>query len=117
MKNKMVGLLVLGALFVQGCLHLSYSAKGGMEKVVAMHGVNDQGKEFKVQKDWVSMWIYGLVGKEVPVDEWIAQEIGKDRTAFNVKIESQMSFLNGLVNMITFGIYSPQSIKITGEYK
>ena len=74
-------------------------------------------KTFEVKKGWINMWLWGLVGKDIAVDELIAKEIGDGNRVQNVKIDTQMSFLNGLVDFVTLGIYSPQSIKITGDYQ
>lgn len=118
MKYK-VGLIMIAFLLVTGCYHFHHKA-GSAENVISMHDAKLEqktAKTFEVKKDWVGMWVYGLVGKDVPVDKWIAEEIGEGKTVTNVAIDTKMSFLNGLVHMLTIGIYTPQSVKITGEYK
>ena len=59
-----------------------------------------------VQKPWVNTFIFGLVQ---------AQEInvGAECPGGVAKVETQQTFLNGLVGAITFGLYTPQSATIT----
>lgn len=103
-------------LFCSSCYHFHHTA-GDAQRSISMTRTSGGTKAFTVQKGWVSMWLWGLVGKDVPTDQWIAEEIGKDKKISNLKIDTKMSFLNGLVNIVTFGIYAPQSVKLTGEYQ
>ena len=59
-----------------------------------------------IEESFASCWIYGLV----PPSTIAAQLKCKNGVA---KVETQHSFLNSLVGGITFGIYTPISIKVT----
>ncbi len=117
-------MLVAVALMMSGCYHFHHSA-GLSQKNVAMSPVNGKSngkrnavpKAFKVEKKWVPMWVWGLKGKDIPVDDWIAKEIGPNKEVTNVSIDTKASFLNGLLHTVTLGIYCPQTVTIAGEYK
>ena len=55
---------------------------------------------------WAMSFIYGLV-PPAPVDSHSKCPRGVS------KVETQMSFLNGLVNAVTFGIVTPMTITVT----
>lgn len=59
-----------------------------------------------VSKPWVATWVFGLVP---------AQEIDVAAQCPNgiARVETQQSFVNGLVAVITFGIFTPQTATIT----
>jgi hypothetical protein len=59
-----------------------------------------------IEESFASCWIYGLV----PPSTIATQMKCKHGVA---KVETQHSFVNGLVAGITFGIYTPISIKVT----
>jgi hypothetical protein len=59
-----------------------------------------------VEKPWTSTFIFGLVP---------AQEINTAAQCPNgvATVETQQTFLNGLVGALTLGIYTPQDVRIT----
>jgi len=59
-----------------------------------------------IEKGWANGWIYGLVPPP-PVET--AQKCPNGVA----KIDTQLSFANQLVNILTLGIYSPMEIKVT----
>src|SRR6266540_1164045 len=59
-----------------------------------------------VEKSFASGWIYGLVPPS-PVKAMSKCTHGVS------KVETQLSFVNQLVNFLTLGIYPPMSIKVT----
>ena len=59
-----------------------------------------------VEKQWASSFIYGLVPPD-PLDVTSQCKSGV------AKVETQHSFLNGLVQFLTIGIYTPMDIKVT----
>ena len=59
-----------------------------------------------VEKAWASSWIDGLV----PPSTVETQAQCKSGVS---KVETQLPFLNLIVGAITFGIYTPMSIKVT----
>jgi hypothetical protein len=59
-----------------------------------------------VEKKWASGWIYGLV----PPSTINTKEKCPNGVA---KVETQQSFVNQLVGLLTFGIYTPMDIRAT----
>jgi len=53
----------------------------------------------------VSQWNHYLIGGLAPVDVSKPEEMAKGNTDYTV--ETKHSFVNGLVNVITFGLYTP----------
>jgi hypothetical protein len=59
-----------------------------------------------VMKPWVATWVYGIVpAKEISVAAECPSGIAK--------VETQQTFVNGLVGLVTLGIYTPQTATIT----
>ncbi len=58
-----------------------------------------------IEKPWAAGWIYGLVPPNTIETQAKCRSVSK--------VETQHSFLNSLVGAITFGIYTPMSIKVT----
>jgi hypothetical protein len=93
MKSSFVVSAAAAALFLTGCYHatIETGAKPAPEVI---------------QNDWATGLIYGLV-PPAPVET-------KQKCADGVsKVETQLSLPNMLASMITFGIYTPMSIKVT----
>lgn len=59
-----------------------------------------------VEKAWASGWIYGLVPPKT------VETMAKCPNGVS-KVETQLSFVNQLVNFLTLGIYTPMAIKVT----
>jgi hypothetical protein len=59
-----------------------------------------------IEKTFASGWIYGLVPPS-PVNAMSQCPSGVS------KVETQLSFVNQLVNILTLGIYTPMWIKVT----
>ena len=58
------------------------------------------------KKIWANSWIYGLV----PPSAVDAQNHCPDGVA---QVETQITFVNGLVGSLTFGVYTPMEILVT----
>ena len=73
------------------------------------HAVIDTGLTPSTQtihEPWANSWIYGLVPpSKVETAEGCAAGVAR--------VETQRTFLNGLVGLLTFGIYTPMEIKVT----
>jgi Bor protein len=59
-----------------------------------------------IDKSFASAWIYGLV----PPSTVSTESKCPNGVA---KVETQQTFVNGLVNLLTLGIYTPMQIKVT----
>jgi hypothetical protein len=59
-----------------------------------------------IDKPWASGWVYGLVPPST---------ISTAAQCPNgvARVETQLSFVNQLVSFLTFGIYTPMSIRVT----
>ena len=73
------------------------------------HAIVDTGLQAGtevIMKPWASGWIYGLV----PPSPINAASQCKSGVA---KVETQLSFVNQLVSILTLGIYTPMDIRVT----
>ncbi len=54
---------------------------------------------------------------DVGIEKLVADAVQLDAGAgaVNVRIKYQMTFVNGLVNLITFGIYNPFTLTVEGD--
>ena len=59
-----------------------------------------------VQKPWVNTFIFGLVAAQ-PID------VSAQCPGGVARVETQQTFVNGLVGLVTLGIYTPQAATIT----
>lgn len=86
-------LLLAGVLFLSSCYHAQITTGKQMSNQV-------------IDKPWAHSFIFGLVPpNEVSVAEQCENGVAK--------VETQISFLNGLVSAITFNIYTPMQITVT----
>ena len=60
----------------------------------------------KIDKPWTATWIFGLV-PATPIDFRTQCPNGV------AMVDTQMTFLNGLVGVLTFGIFTPLSVSVT----
>ena len=88
-RKTIAALLLLSA----GCYHASIES--------GMKPGND-----KIEQEWASGWAWGLVGP-APIE---AQNTCKGGLS---KVETEHSFLNGLVGAVTLGIYTPMHLTVT----
>ena len=94
MKSFFRGFAVLLLAFgLSGCYHASV--------------VFDNEPSTRVETVWAHSFVYGLV----PPEEVDAEEVCGSRGAHS--IETQISFVNGLVGALTFSIYTPMTITVT----
>lgn len=59
-----------------------------------------------VEHAFVATWLWGLVPAE-PID------VRKSCPSGVATVETQQSFINGLVGALTLGLYTPQEVKVT----
>ena len=59
-----------------------------------------------VEKEWVKTWIFGIIAAD-PID------VRKECPSGVATVETQSSLPNSLVGLVTLGIFTPQSVKIT----
>lgn len=90
-RTRIVSLTAIVALLA-GCYHVTV-VTGLPEGTSGIH------------KEWAPGFIFGLVPPETI-------ESAKTCTNGVAKVETQQSFLNGLVSVVTFGIFTPWQIDV-----
>jgi hypothetical protein len=94
MKRFWIAILVaLGLLFLAGCFKHTFTVGTGAEsgKVVYHH--------------WHHHWLFGIIGEE-------NLNMAEICPSGNATIHSEMSFLNGIVDLLIGFIYSPTTVTI-----
>jgi hypothetical protein len=87
---------LIGAMLVlSGCYHVTVTT-----------GAPEAAPPAAIDKMWQNSFVYGLV----PPPEIDASQACPNGVA---KVETEISFLNGLVGAITWSIYTPQHARIT----
>ncbi len=84
--------LVVGACLLSGCFH--QLAQAGRTPGTTV-----------IERPWTATWLWGLV----PADEISVVAQCPNGVA---TVETQQSFLNGLVGGLTLGIYTPQEVRV-----
>ena len=59
-----------------------------------------------VEKQFVATWLWGIV-PATPID------VRQQCPSGVATVETEQSFVNGLVGVVTLGIYSPQRLRVT----
>ncbi len=92
--KKLLILAILGfGLVLTGCYHAQITT-----------GKSPSGQT--VERAWAHGWLFGLVPPSVTN---VAQECPNGVA----RVETMISFANGLASMITFNLYTPMSISVT----
>ena len=81
-----------------------YVALGGCYHATVETGLEPSART--VHEPWANSWIAGLVPPSTV-------ETAEKCPSGVSKVETQQSFLNGLVGVLTLGIYTPMEIKVT----
>jgi hypothetical protein len=93
MKRKRWGSLALVAVLGTGCFHQVVQTGRAASPTV-------------VDKEWVPGWLWGLVAND-------EVDVRRDCPMGVATVETEQSFMNGLVALVTIGIYTPQHVRIT----
>ena len=84
---------LFAALLLAGCYHVTVVTSA------APPGTH-------VNKEWQNSFVYGLVPpQELNVKDQCPQGV--------TKVETERSFLNGLVSLLTWSIYTPLHVEVT----
>lgn len=84
---------LFAALLLAGCYHVTVVTSA------APPGTH-------VNKEWQNSFVYGLVPpQELDVKDQCPQGV--------TKVETERSFLNGLVSALTWSIYTPMHVEVT----
>lgn len=91
-RSSRIAILVVTALLA-GCYHQVVQTGRAPGPVVVSH-------------PWTATWLWGLVpAEEINVTSQCPSGVAT--------VETQQSFLNGLVGGLTLGIYTPRDVKVT----
>jgi hypothetical protein len=88
-----IAILLVGALLSQGCYHATIET-------------GSTPSPETIDKQWATSFVYGLVPPSTV-------ETAQKCPSGVAKVETQQSFLNGVVAILTFGIFTPMAIKVT----
>lgn len=93
MQRRATVALALGVVLTTACFHQ-----------VVQTGRNPGTTT--VRKEWTATWLWGLVpAKEI--------DVTRDCPSGIATVETQLTFMNGLVSVLTVGIYTPRDVKVT----
>ena len=107
------------AIGLQGCYSLNHQGTAVQEKIEITDktGSGEVISTFEETKT-INHFIFGLVSPDdAGIEEIVSNAVRKagGTGAVNVRISYQQKFVNGLVNVITFGIYGPFTLTIKGD--
>ena len=91
-RSTKLGIVACAALASAGCYHVTVETGRTPGRIL--------------ETRWASGWIYGLVPPETI-------NTASDCPEGVARVETQLSFLNGAVIVLTFGIYTPWHVTVT----
>lgn len=104
----------VAAMLIAGCQSMTYNidpAKGSMLGTPSTPSIS-----IVDQTVTAHYLFWGLAGVSVPdMNDIALMTAGPDRILAGITITEKNSFLNGFLAVITFGIYRPRTIEITGK--
>jgi hypothetical protein len=116
--KKINSLVVILGFMLGGCYTLNLNSSASTHPISLSNMPKGSIiKHFTIEKS-VGHLIYGLVTlNDIDVQNAISNEIESagGTEAVNVKIKYQATFVDGLLNGITLGIYNPYSLVIEGD--
>lgn len=117
--HKLIVFLLLSLfLLAQGCYSLNQVGAPTDTAIEITNSKNVSTIYHFERTKTIHHFVYGLVspddaGIEKVISDAVKQKGGT--RAVNVKMKYQQTFVNGLVNVLTFGIYNPFTLKIEGD--
>ncbi len=125
MRRVFVTLAAIAIVFVcSGCSRLALDARQLSEPVSMTRNIGDEttaGKvtpfESKARVGYLG-WLFNLVTlKEADLGAMVQKEVALagGGAARNVTINKEMSFVDGLIYIVTLGFYAPETITVRGE--
>jgi hypothetical protein len=125
MKGLILVLTAVSLLIFSGCATIALDGRSAEHKI-EMTATGERPyevvKSFSVNDK--AGWIIGIIPVNLPagdnntylgtlIDQQVS-EAGGDG-AINVKIRAQNQFVDLLINVVTFGIYYPRTVTISGD--
>ena len=113
-----VCVLALFMFSIQGCYTLNHLGTPTEEAIEITNAGNAPvGSHFERSKS-VHHFVYGLVSPDdAGIEELVSDEVrlAKGSKAVNVRIKYEQTFLNGLVGVLTLGLYTPFTLTVKGD--
>jgi hypothetical protein len=112
------GMFFAASIMLQGCFTLRHGTIP-VDEGIELTNINNEAisGHFEASKK-IHHFVYGLVSPDdTGLEEIISNQLkfAKGRKAVNVRIVYQQKFLDSLVGALTFGIYTPFSLKVEGD--
>ncbi len=121
MKNPAVPLIFLTAallVLVPGCYTLE-TINSPTDQAVEISNVKKATATAHFQRtEWINHFLFGLVStNKADIPKMVSNEVQMKggTSAVNVKIIYEATFVQGLLNIITFGIYNPFTLTVEGD--
>ncbi len=114
----LVCMLMLLVLFTQACYSLKQVGSPTQESIEITNAENATAVSHFKKTKTIHHFIGGLVSPDdVGIEKLVSDAVQLEggTGAVNVRIKYQMTFVNGLVNLITFGIYNPFTLTVEGD--
>lgn len=111
-------LLVLLLIFSSGCYTLKQVGTPTDVEIEVTNSESFTPAGHFTRTKTVNHFIFGLVSPDdAGIEKIIADAVKQDggTAAINVRMKYQQTFINGLVSVITGGIYTPFTLKIEGD--
>ena len=117
--NKLVVCALLSVfVFSQGCYTLNQVGTPIDEAIEITNSENATSIKHFTRTKTVNHFVYGLVSPDdAGVEKVVADAVKQNggTRAVNVKMKYQQTFINGLVGVLTLGIYVPFTLNIEGD--
>jgi len=119
MRFIAVNFIIIATLFLlPGCYTLNQVGAPTDEAIEITNSEKAVPISHFVRNETVNHFIFGLVSPgDAEVEKLISQEIKKygGTRAVNIRMKYQQTFVNGLIGILTLGIYNPFSLTIEGD--
>lgn len=110
--------LVILAVAISGCYTVNVIGTPADQPL----SLSNQPSGTLVKHFSTSVWVHHLIAGLVPLNDPDVAKILSDEVkasggthAVNIKVNYQMTFVNGLLNVITWEIYNPFTLTIEGD--
>lgn len=106
--------LVIAAMMIAGCQSMTYDISPSMGTISGRPAAPSVGSVEKSVKAHYLFW--GLMPVIRPdINQIAAQSAGANRILGDISIKEENTFFDGLLALVTYGIYRPRTIEISGR--
>lgn len=118
MSLKIFSVLLMGLFLLTGCYTLNQVGEPVNQGIEITNMEKATPVSHFEREITINHFIYGLVSPgNAEVEQTIAQEVQRigGTRAVNIRMKYQQTFVNGLLSIITIGIYNPFTLTIEGD--